>query len=309
MAECTNCHNSGFFLKIYTCGDCERGFCSNCLRSYGGINFCNQCYAERASLCLNDCNRKYHGICPICGTRDSLYLPVFTMYRNYHFRNGMKQYYGNFFINSAVQCNNCKNKIIPATLDMIREALQAENDGRYSQAVRLYEKLSLNERAKDVRQKESMKLKDLSFQKGNQFEAHVSRLFLENDFTLLYVTTRRDDLNGRYNEAALNPDFKFKHLFSGHEFWVECKWRSQSINGSLEWCKDYQFKRYKEFQEGNRPFKVYVLIGLGGQASNPNRMFCMPLDDVRYPMIYPSIYEKYERSPTQPFDYRGGRLI
>jgi len=50
---------------------------------------------------------------------------------------------------------------------------------------------------------------------------------------------------------------------------------------------------------------------LGGiSPSKPARIFCMRLDDVRYPDLYPSVLEKHERGhPREPFDYQGARLI
>jgi hypothetical protein len=103
-----------------------------------------------------------------------------------------------------------------------------------------------------------------TYSKGDLFENYAQKLFPDQDFKVVHYTTRRDELDGRKIESAQNPDFQFEHRRSGHRFWVECKWRGDLYDGKLDWCKDYQFKRYKEFQEEVRPQKVYAVIGLDG---------------------------------------------
>ena len=150
---------------------------------------------------------------------------------------------------------------------------------------------------------------DEAFRKGHEFEIYTLRLFNKNEFDLLYATPTRGDYEGRIIESAKDPDFKFRHKKSIHEFWVECKYRSDYFREKLEWCKDYQLQRYKDFQERERPRKVYVVMGLGGLSSEPESMYRIPLDEIKYTGLYPSVLKKYERNPTKPFDYRNGRLI
>jgi hypothetical protein len=144
---------------------------------------------------------------------------------------------------------------------------------------------------------------------GDLFEAYSANLFPTRDFTFLEVTPRRNDLNDRYIEAALRPDFRIRYEPNGHIIWVECKYRSKLYNGKLKWCDEEQFERYKRFQKESRPEKVYVVIGLGGQPDAPDSTFCMPLDDVPSSTLEPSFYELYVMHPVgYPFYYQGCRL-
>ena len=146
------------------------------------------------------------------------------------------------------------------------------------------------------------------YPKGDLFESYVSRLFPIKDFLFLRATTRRDDLDGRQIEEEKDPDFELRHLKSGHEFWVECKFRSDYYRAKLEWCKSWSFRRYEEFQDQVRPRKLWIVVGLGGRSSKPSRMFCFPLDEVPYYSVYPDVVQEYERDPRKPFTYWYGHL-
>jgi len=150
------------------------------------------------------------------------------------------------------------------------------------------------------------------FKEGYDFEVYVANsLFPRPDFDVEYFTTRRDDLAGRYIASALNPDIQIRHKKSDHLFWVECKWRtSQSVrNDKLAILSRAQLERYRSFQEKEGRHKVYVVVGLDGQAYAPSRMFCIPLEGFdNHPWPYMRRLTPFERSPTEPFQYWYGRL-
>jgi len=151
---------------------------------------------------------------------------------------------------------------------------------------------------------------DDSYKKGYAFELYAVSLFHEDKFLCQHHTPKSDDLNGRRIESKLYPDFKFKHLRSGHEFWVECKWRDDCQDDSkLPWSYTEQLQRYREFQAEEGFRKVWVVIGLGGEPSMPERMFRMRLDVIQ--SVAPQInwFKKYERNPKEQFDCRSGQLI
>ena len=148
-----------------------------------------------------------------------------------------------------------------------------------------------------------------NFAKGDCFESYVCRLFPESHFTLVQATTTRDDLNGRRIEQSLQPDFQFRHEPSRHRFWVECKFRSQLYDNKIQWAEKWQLDRYKEFQEMKRPEKIYVVIGFGGLAIKPYSLYCIPLDDIKYPGLFPNAIEQYRRSLNRDFLYLDGRLM
>ena len=73
--------------------------------------------------------------------------------------------------------------------------------------------------------------------------------------------------------------------------------------------KDYQLDRYLQCQERCPPEKVFLVIGLNGTPSDPDRMFCVRLDDIEYANPYLSRLEQYERLPGKDFWYESGRLM
>lgn len=147
-----------------------------------------------------------------------------------------------------------------------------------------------------------------SYSKGDLFEELVIDLFPDNIYTVIQFTTRREDLDGRFIEQAKFPDIRLRHEPSGHQFWVECKFRSSTYQNKLHWCESYQLQRYREIQEMVRPEKVFVVVGLGGACNNPESMYCMPLDEVQYPGLYLNTIQKYRRDPRADFYYQAGRL-
>ena len=155
---------------------------------------------------------------------------------------------------------------------------------------------------------EVMALLGNTFAKGDLFEDHVLRLFPEHVFSAMYLTTRTSEYHGRRVESNMNPDFQFRHIPTNHIFWVECKFRTDLFQGMIHWCEPWQFERYKRFQESIRPAKVFVVIGLGGRPSMPYELYCLPLDEIQYPALYPSVIMRYRRHPYQIFQYSGGRL-
>lgn len=75
-------------------------------------------------------------------------------------------------------------------------------------------------------------------------------------------------------------------------------------------CKNRsQFERYREFQAEHRPHKVYIVVGWGGEETRPSRLFCIPLDKIDDPWLYPDVIDGFERQPMRPFEYKEGRLV
>jgi hypothetical protein len=37
-------------------------------------------------------------------------------------------------------------------------------------------------------------------------------------------------------------------------------------------------------------------------------MFCIPIEEVKYPELYPSVFEKFERNPDKRFFWKNGML-
>jgi hypothetical protein len=78
-------------------------------------------------------------------------------------------------------------------------------------------------------------------------------------------------------------------------------------HGLLEYCKPYQFERYKKFMD-ERKILVFIVVGLGGFDTDPNELFVLPLKDMKYPALYPSIYKQYSKNPHHNFFWKNRTL-
>ncbi len=146
-----------------------------------------------------------------------------------------------------------------------------------------------------------------SEQKGDDFERYVVDLFDEKYFSIVQWTTDMARKHTRFVESDCGPDLVFRYRPTNEIFSVECKFRSKLFKGKLQWSAARQLGRYRCFARDNEiPF--YVVIGLGGKAGKPKRMFCIPLDETKSPELSPELFEKFERSPKKKFFWKNGML-
>lgn len=153
---------------------------------------------------------------------------------------------------------------------------------------------------------------------GKRFEDHVESLFSTKWFTVVEKTHSAKVNQQRYVESSLNPDLIFRYNGpGGGTFAVECKYRSPaSFNkkGMLELFKPGQLERYRKFSV-QRNIPVFVVIELDayaelddGKVEDGPFMFNIPLCEIRYDALYPSVLEKFERPFDKPFFWREGQL-
>jgi hypothetical protein len=152
------------------------------------------------------------------------------------------------------------------------------------------------------------KFSEEPFMVGLRFEDYVSDLFSTKYFSLVEKTHSTETNQERYVESSMNPDFVFRYEPSGELFAVECKYRSNLNNeGLLNWSYPEQMKRYQEFSHKRR-MPVFIVIGLGGVDNDPEEMFNIPLEEAKYPALYPSVFDKFNRPPEKPFFWKNGKL-
>lgn len=152
---------------------------------------------------------------------------------------------------------------------------------------------------------------------GHQFEEYVANLFTSqgNYFSIKEWTS--DNFNKSKNikvESNQNPDLVIQYNPTKKLFAVECKFRrglfenSKSQDGvALKWSYPEQIERYRKFSE-TRKIPVFIVIGLGEFPDDPEFLFCIPLLEAKYPELFPSFLEKYERSPKKFFFWKDGKL-
>ena len=141
-----------------------------------------------------------------------------------------------------------------------------------------------------------------SFVKGDDFEAYIrAHLFVKDRYDLLQRThdyvTNKDD----FVENTKEPDFKFRSIKTGKEFFVEAKYRSVYHENAIEWCKPFQLKRYKEI---DKKTPVYVTLGVGKKSNSPSQIFFIPVKDIKYTKLFRSFLKDYEVSVNSPIDHR-----
>ena len=130
---------------------------------------------------------------------------------------------------------------------------------------------------------------------GKQFEDYVYSMFPPDRFECTHRTVGAAELNGGCRPDCYLPDLRFKDRATGREFWVECKYRSYRVDGSIVWADQKLLNRYIGIRMESR-LKVYVMIGLGGDPSRPRELFLVDLDDTHYTELYRS---KQARSEVQ----------
>ncbi len=128
---------------------------------------------------------------------------------------------------------------------------------------------------------------------GEQFEQLSLNLFPDGDYKLLNRTHDFETNELRYVEESKFYDFKLEHKQSKYKFAVECKYRSNLYYDKFNWAKEYQMKRYKNYEKDNLPNGYYVMMGLGGEPGYPNQVFLVPLSEIKYVGLFPRVLEKY----------------
>jgi hypothetical protein len=143
-----------------------------------------------------------------------------------------------------------------------------------------------------------------SFEKGRLFENYIIELFNKRYFRLLKwrKSEKANDILTLFDHFY--PDLEL--IFAGakkHKFAVECKWRKEFLYGKINWAKDRQIYSYEEF-EYRFGIPVFIAIGIGGEPSNPEKLFVTPLQNIsKYTEVYESDLIPYKRQPTHRFFY------
>ena len=116
--------------------------------------------------------------------------------------------------------------------------------------------------------------------KGYAFEKYIVGKFDRTYFSLFFWNgDKRAD--GIYPVTGSNPDLEYDYRDNASviSFAVECKWRSQFVDGSVEWAGHDQIEQYKTY-ERNSGRTVFVILGVGGEPNDPQEMFIVPLSRI-----------------------------
>ena len=145
------------------------------------------------------------------------------------------------------------------------------------------------------------------YKKGVSFEQYVVNLFDDSYFTVSDYTRDSSKHLNRKVESDQNPDLTMRYKKTNELFSIECKFRSSANNDKVNWARNDQIINYLSYAAKNRR-PTFVVIGLGGSPDNPNRMFCLPIEEAKYPDLFISMLRKYERNPSDNFFWKRGIL-
>ena len=138
--------------------------------------------------------------------------------------------------------------------------------------------------------------------KGREFEDYVLELFNlheENGFVLKEWQGDKS-LGGICPENNRNPDFVFDH--QGKGFAIECKWREKlSSDMERDLFSADKMTIYQQFST-ERNISVYIVLGVGGEPSNPELLYNIPLSEIPSVLSHAkSIVEFLRPSTETPF--------
>lgn len=150
---------------------------------------------------------------------------------------------------------------------------------------------------------------NINYEKGITFEKYVIGMFSKKYFS---VNDWTRDLSGKSDgvvvESDANPDLVMRYKPKDVKIAIECKFRSSLYKGELQWTSAKKLAGYKMYMKKSH-LPTYIVVGLGGTPDAPERMFCIPLKAAKYPSLYPSVFEKFERSPDKNFFWNGKELL
>ena len=137
------------------------------------------------------------------------------------------------------------------------------------------------------------------YAKGKEFELFVESMFPNRDFE---VMQRADP------EGSKLPDLYIKDRKAREKFWVEAKWRAKLFNDKFKICEPNRLESYRNFQKSVKPETVFMVLGLGGEPSMPEEVYCLPLEEIQYPSLYRSVLRD-KRHEHASFRYERGKLF
>lgn len=116
--------------------------------------------------------------------------------------------------------------------------------------------------------------------KGHEFEKYIADKFNKKYFQMI---TTRSDKKFENHTPATNSDPDFEFLYKGPprpvNFAIECKWRSNYFNNTIELAKPHQFENYRNYQF-RTGYPVFIIVGIGGLPSQPNDIYIVPLQEM-----------------------------
>ena len=149
-------------------------------------------------------------------------------------------------------------------------------------------------------------------EKGDNFEKYIVQKFSKKYFTLLEWASDKY-VNGHYAESNKHPDLSYKFAYKDLDvnFAVECKFRSDYYKNGIEWCTNQQLSNYRNYANDTDK-SVFVVIGVGGDASEPEELYIIPLTEINSNFVSKSFLQSYKKNNFKDsnlfYDYKSNLL-
>jgi len=142
---------------------------------------------------------------------------------------------------------------------------------------------------------------DQEKKKGDDFEKFIIKKFNKKFFTIKQWAGDKY-VEGIFSEKTQQPDIIVEFNLGNYskKVAIECKYRSSIFKGSVQFSYDDQLKRYKEFEQKEHT-DVYIALGIGGKASNPEALYLIPLKSQDEPFITKHDLVKYKKETWANF--------
>lgn len=227
---------------------------------------------------------------------------------------GIVMLLGGYFVYSNNVINNEPNHVRDnghsnGEVEMAALIKAVSADGVFTENERVHiievaDKYKMDKRSVLVRVKEQIALNntepeteiiDQAKKKGDDFEKFMAKKINKKYFTIKQWAGDKY-VEGIYSEKTTQPDLviEFAHKDYTKVFAVECKYRSKVGNGKVIISYEDQLNRYRKFEK-EESIDVYIAIGIGGKASNPDELYLIPLSELSFHEVAISTLLKYRK--------------
>ena len=137
--------------------------------------------------------------------------------------------------------------------------------------------------------------------RGDDFEKYVVKKFTPKYYNVVEWAGDKY-IDGIYADTTLHPDLLMEITlqYSKKLFYVECKWRKGYNGNKVEFASIKQIDRYKQFEKVKK-LPVFIALGIGGKASDPETMYLLSLRLIESNSITKEELKKYEKNLEKGF--------
>jgi hypothetical protein len=141
-------------------------------------------------------------------------------------------------------------------------------------------------------------------QMGKEFEEYIIWLFPDAEWE---ITDRCSDTSLQIDRKIIGDvsyDLIVKHRHTSRQFIIQCKYRTrfhyEGDHEGIDWAKPYQIWNYKNFQQ-EKGWPYLGVIGVGGRPGQPEHIFVLPLERLRYEFMWKRSLIVGKRDTRIPF--------